>query len=122
MQSAYLRSWLEAYGLTVGLELALTWPLLARMLQKGRMAERWRIPAAVIAASTLSHPAVWFVWPQVVRPYFLMVVVAEAWAVTSEWVLYRLVFPELGWGRALVVSFLANALSFSVGWLLMYAT
>jgi hypothetical protein len=40
---------------------------------------------------------------------------AELWAFGSEVLLYRLVFRELPWRRAIAVSALANALSLGLG-------
>ncbi len=72
----------------------------------------------MVAANVLSHPAVWFVFPELGLSYTPMLVAAESWAVGSEVLLYRLVFPALSWRRAVAVSALANAVSVGVGVLL----
>lgn len=105
----YLALWAKAFAFTLGSELALA-PWLLPPEEP-----LWRRAATVVAANVLSHPAVWFVFPELGMTYTPMLICAELWAVGSELVLYRLVFPRLRWRRALAVSTLANALSMSAG-------
>ncbi len=108
----YVALWAKAFGFTLGAEFALAPWLLPRDEPLRRRL------AAVLAANVLSHPAVWFVFPELGMAYAPMLICAELWAVGSELLLYRLVFPQLRWRRALAVSALANALSMGVGLLL----
>lgn len=105
----YVGLWARAFLLTLGSELAL-----APWLLDGAESRRRRI-AAVAAANVLSHPAVWFVFPELGLTYTPMLIVAELWAFGSEALLYRLVFPTLPWRQAIAVSALANALSLGLG-------
>lgn len=62
-------------------------------------------------ASALTHPAVWFLFPLLPLPYWVMVTVAEGFAVGVE-------AAWLGWHRvprALATSLAANAASFTAG-------
>lgn len=105
----FVLAWARAFAITLLVELPVGVPLLGRGETKTRRA------AAVLFAQLASHPAVWFVFPNLHlgrTPYLL---VAEGWAVASEVLLYRLVFANLPWSRALAASALANAMSFSVG-------
>ena len=70
---------------------------------------------ALAFANIASHPAVWFVFPELGLSYSVMVILAETWAVGSELVFYRLVFEQLSWRRAVLISLLANALSLGLG-------
>jgi len=106
---SYVRLWATAFLVTWLSELGVATPLLPRAQPRGRRL------GAVTAANVLSHPAVWFVFPELLRPYLVMLVGAELWAVVSEALVYRLVFPELRWRRAFGVSLLANAVSLGLG-------
>jgi hypothetical protein len=106
---SYVRLWATAFVVTWLSELAVATPFLPRS------EPRLRRLGAVTAANVLSHPAVWFVFPEVLRPYWVMLVAAELWAFCSEALLYRLVFPSLSWRRAFGVSALANGVSLGLG-------
>jgi len=108
-----LRAWLVAFALTLASELAVAVPLLARGGTRSR-----RI-AAVCLAQLATHPSVWFIWPLLglPRPQFLLL--AEAFALVVEALIYRLCFERLAWSRCFAASALANGISVSVGlWLL----
>lgn len=108
-QATLLRDWLLAFALTIASELAVAVPLL------GPGVSRARRVAAVCLGQLATHPAVWFIWPLLgwSRPSYVLV--AEAFAVIVEMLVYRLVFQRLPWSRALVASALANATSLMVG-------
>lgn len=96
-----LRAWLVAFALTQLIEMP--------VYRVG--AKSWRIG---FFASALTHPVVWFVFPQLMSvgmPYWGMVFAAEVFAVLGEalWLRANQVRHPLLW------SFLANALSFSIG-------
>jgi hypothetical protein len=106
---SYVGFWARAFLLTVGSELAVA-PWLLPPDEP-----RWRRLAAVGAANVASHPAVWFVFPELGLAYTPMLVLAELWAFGSEVLLYRLVFRTLSLRRAIAVSALANAASLGLG-------
>ncbi|MBK7584231.1 MAG: hypothetical protein IPI67_29020 [Myxococcales bacterium] len=108
----YVGLWVRAFAVTLGSEL-----LIAPRLLPSRESRRRRL-GAVVAANVLSHPAVWFVFPDLGLRYGSMLVLAELWAFGSEALLYALVFVGLSWRRALGVSAVANALSLGLGLLL----
>lgn len=67
--------------------------------------------AIAFGASALTHPFVWFLFPRLVRPYWMMVIYAEAFAVIAE-AAYFTAF-RVRW--ALVWSLAVNASSVAVG-------
>jgi hypothetical protein len=107
--------WCKAFALTLALELPI-----AVLLLRGRSggAPVGRRVAAVLVANLASHPAVWFVFPELGTNSAAVLVASELWAFASEAAIYRLIFagpPPLAWRRAVLVSAVANALSFLVG-------
>jgi hypothetical protein len=101
--------WLRAFALTLGVELLLA----ARLLRgEGRKLDR-RLGAALVA-NLASHPAVWFVFPELGLGGAGLAM-SELWAFASEALVYRLVFPALSWRRAVVISAAANGASFLIG-------
>lgn len=106
---SYVELWARAFLLTLSSELCVA-PFL---LPKGE--PRLRRFGAVAAANVLSHPAVWFVFPELGLRYTPMLVLAELWAFGSEVLLYRLVFRELPLRRAIAASAFANATSLLLG-------
>jgi hypothetical protein len=69
----------------------------------------------VALANLASHPAVWFVFPELGLSYAGWLALAEAWAVSIEALAYGVLLPGTGARRALVVSLAANAASFAAG-------
>ena len=103
--------WFRAFLLTLVVEVPVATLLLRRF-----EADLRRTAALVVFANLASHPLVWYVWSQV----FLMgtpeyVVAVEAWAIGVETVFYVVAFRGLGFGRAALVSMVANLASFAVG-------
>jgi hypothetical protein len=106
--------WLHAFALTLAIELAVAYRPLAPA-ERGRL----RRLAAIALANLASHPAVWFVFPELAPGHpDATLALSEAWAVASELLIYRLIFPRLSWRRAAVIAALANAASFAIGWAL----
>ena len=106
--------WFAAFVLTLAVEL----PVVLLLLR------RWepdlaRLAVLVVIANLATHPAVWFVFTQLLdagtTEYTL---VAEAWAVGIEAVCYAVTIPGLGARRAIAVAFVANGASWLVGWVL----
>jgi hypothetical protein len=106
--------WLAAFSITQLVEV----PIYVRALlgDDGRDAGRVRgWPAALalaFAASTITHPIVWFVMPRLIPDhYLLMVAVAESFAIVTEAVWLR----AFGLRRALAWAVFANAASVVIG-------
>jgi hypothetical protein len=102
--------WCKAFALTLAVET----PLGAGLLG-GAAGGRGRRVAAAAVANLASHPAVWFVFPELGAPAVATVIASELWAFASEVLIYRLVFPALSWRRVVLVSAAANGASFAVG-------
>lgn len=106
---SYVVLWARAFALTVGSELAIaTWFLPKEASSSRRL-------GAVVFANVASHPAVWFVFPELFARWQVALVVSELWALGSEVLIYKLVFPTLPWRRALAASALANGGSLLLG-------
>ena len=111
--TAYLWAWLRAFGFTQAVE----FPIYRRLVPASRV--------EAFAASTITHPAVWFVFPLLEYragwTYLSMVIAAElfAWWGEALWFWWRLrllpsaVRPSLV--RCLLVALLANGASLGLG-------
>lgn len=103
--------WFRAFLLTVLVEL----PVAAYLLRPFEPS-RPRLLLLVLFANLCSHPAVWFIFTQLLLigtwPY---VVVAEGWALAAEALFYWAVFRGISVRRAVLVSLAANAASFVIG-------
>lgn len=105
----YVELWARAFALTVASELlTATWFLPKEQPVSRRL-------GAVAFAQVASHPAVWFVFPELFTRWEVALVLSELWALGSEILIYRLVFPSLSFRRALAASALANGASIFVG-------
>jgi hypothetical protein len=105
----YIALWVRAFLLTVAVELAVATPLLPRQEKIKRRL------GAVVFANVASHPAVWFILPELFPSHLTMLIGVEAWAFASEVLIYKLVFEKLEWRRAVAVSALANGASVLAG-------
>lgn len=77
------------------------------------------IVSAGWAASTFTLPFVWFIFPLLWLEYILQLMLSEIFAFLAEAALYKYLFNNIDWSRALLVSFICNVLSCGVG-LLMF--
>lgn len=102
--------WAKAFAVTLVAELPVAYFLL-------RQADvsRARLAFAIVLVNVASHPAVWFVFPELGLGYGAAVTLSELWAVGLECLAYRLIFPRLSWRRAGLASLLANAASVALG-------
>ena len=108
---SYLYRWFTAWVLTLALET----PVVVRLL-RGHASTRQAAELSVLA-TTLTHPLLWFAWRPLIDDYTTYVVSGEALVFVAEAVVYRQVTT---WRRALLVSAVANAASWGLGWLLLY--
>jgi hypothetical protein len=102
--------WLAAFCLTLLVEIPAV-VLLARRLEPRPR----RRAALALLGNVLSHPAVWFVFPALGLGWVATTTLSESWAWLVEAALYRAGFAHAGWRPALVVSLVANLLSFGLG-------
>jgi hypothetical protein len=101
-------SWLEAFVLTLAVEVPL-----ALVCLRGR--PRGRVVAAVVLANGASHPLLWFVLGALPGPFLANVLVGECGVVALEAIVYLAVLRPLRPGHALAVSATLNAASYLVG-------
>ena len=104
-------SWLVGFGLTLLFEVPIVIWLLADTVP--RLPRRLAI---AVFANLLTHPLVWFFFPQLPLNGVLRLVLSEFWAFAGEALFYWTMAPPLGFGRATLVSLAANLTSFGLGW------
>lgn len=107
---SYVIAWGQAFVLTLIAELMVA-PLLLRGANR---------IAAIVVANLASHPAVWFVFPDLLARfgYSVQLGVSELWAVLIETWIYRLVLGA-SWRRAGLAALVANAASVTLGAVLL---
>jgi hypothetical protein len=103
--------WFSAFVLTIAVEVPVALFALHRV-----ESDHVRLTVLVVFANLATHPAVWFVFTQVLLvgtlPYVLVV---ESWAIVAEALFYAVTIRDLGWRRAVFVAVIANAASFAIG-------
>jgi hypothetical protein len=103
--------WFPAFVLTVVVEAPIVW-LLARGVEPNGV----RLVVLVVFANLVTHPAVWFIFTQLlVAGTAAFTLAAETWAVGVEAIFYAVVFRGFGVPRALGTSLVANAASYGAG-------
>jgi hypothetical protein len=109
--------WFKAFLLTVLVEV----PIATALLRPAEPRRARRV-ALVLFANVASHPAVWFIFPELGLPHLPTLVLAEAWALLSEALFYRLVFEKTDAVEAVGIAAVANGASFAIGLLVHAAT
>jgi len=79
----------------------------------------WRLYLFIAAATFMTLPYVWFVWPYLVHDKGLYRVLSEVWVLLMEAVFYFFAL-KTKFKKALLFSFLLNAFSFGVGLLIKF--
>ena len=75
-----------------------------------------RRSAVTVFAQLMTHPLVWYVFPQIVGiTGRTAMALSETWAWLGEAAFYAVVIPGLTPARAIGISAFANAASFAVG-------
>ena len=77
------------------------------------------ILSATIFASSLTMPYVWFIFPYLISNFIIAIWISEIFVVIIEMTFYK-IFIRLSWKNALLISFLANLMSFGLGKFLHY--
>lgn len=103
-------AWFLAFVLTVVVEMPVVW-----LLARGQEHDPRRLAILVVFANLATHPAVWFVFTQVLLVGTVEYTLAsEAWAVLAETLFYAVTLP-ISARRAVVIGVVANVASFAVG-------
>ena len=103
--------WLLAFLLTAAVETPIVVGLTRDLPMKAR-----RRALIVLFAQLVTHPLVWFVFPQIAGiTGRTALVLSEAWAWLAEAAFYLTVIPGLSPSRALGASAVANAASILTG-------
>ncbi len=106
--------WLVGFALTLLLEAPIVRWFLARA------EPRWRRRVSLfLFANLVTHPLVWFFFPFLPLPRLVSLTLSETWAWGAETVFYRTMSQRVSLRGAAVMSLLANAFSFSVGWFIV---
>ena len=99
-------SWWTAFVLTQAIEI----PIYLLGMRRSAIHPAWRL-AAAFGASALTHPVVWFVFPELSLPYPAYFALAESFAVLAEWAYLRsFEIPRSG-----LLALVANATSATIG-------
>jgi hypothetical protein len=107
-------TWLVGFGLTLLFEV----PIVAWLLGDVILPLRRRLPIAVFA-NLLTHPLVWFFFPQLPLGLAPRLAVSELWAFGAEAAFYWVVATPITLRRASLVSLAANLTSFGFGWVVV---
>ena len=105
---------------------AFVWTLLLEQIAAGFVLRtsltRARRLSVIAVANLASHPAVWFVFPELGAgwgwPHVGTLLLSEAWAFGVEVWIYWLFLGSARWKLAVAASLVANGLSFAAGYLL----
>jgi hypothetical protein len=102
--------WLAAFAITQLVEVPIYF-----LAQDGERPWPQRLCLA-FGASAVTHPFVWYLFPELIHPWWLMVVAAESFAVLVEagW------FAVFGLRKALLWALVANGTSVCVGFVLQW--
>ncbi len=115
--SWYLGKFLKAWLFTVAIETLVVVLVLLKFNHK-QAAPLKLIIGASIAANSLTLPYVWFVFPYLfLGRYSTSLIISELFAWLAEAIFYKM-FLQLSWKKTLIVSFIANALSLSLGYII----
>lgn len=106
-------SWLVGFALTLVFEV----PLVAWLLADSVPTLRRRLAIAVFA-NLLTHPLVWFFFPQLPLAPTSRLASSEVWAFVAESVFYWVAASPISLGRASLMSLAANMTSFGFGWVI----
>ena len=99
-------TWLEAFALTVAIEL----PIVVLLVGRGR---RRRAPLDALAANLLTHPLAWWAVMSGAAPWLF----TELCVVAVEACVYRAA-TRLGWASAAMTALAANLVTAAIGLLL----
>lgn len=77
-----------------------------------------RILFYVFVANCLTLPFAWFVFPQLISSYYPALILSEIFAFLFEGIFYSH-FLKLWLKKGLMISFIANLISFSVGFFIL---
>lgn len=106
----YVIAWARAFALTLLVEA----PIAEVGLRP--LGPRSRRLALFLVANIASHPAVWFVFPELGLSSRAWLIAAELWAVAIEAFAYATQgHPAIGPRRALTTAVVANAISLGLG-------
>lgn len=104
-------AWFAAFLLTVLIEA----PVVALLVRR-QEPDLVRLGLLIVFANLATHPAVWFVFPQLLLVGTLSyTLVAEGWAVATEACFYGVTIRSLSVPRAIGVALAANVVSFLAG-------
>ena len=111
----YLASFFRAWIFTVVVETLVLLVIFVKFIKKEPVDPKLVIVGSVFANS-LTLPYVWFIFPSLlIGQYSLSLILSELFAWLAEAVFYKF-FLKLSLKNALIASFLANLISFGLGY------
>ena len=108
---SYEKLFLYSLAITLLIEVPIVF-LLAKYTYK--ITSKWNVIFAGIITSTLTLPYLWFILPLYISDRTIYIIVGEILVVLIEAFIYYRVL-KLKFIQALLVSFIANLVSFSIG-------
>lgn len=102
-------SWLRAFLFTLAVEV----PIFVLMV-RGEV-PAWRAALAGAAGTCVTHPALWFLWSQIIADYTLYIVTGEALVASIEAASFFVLARPSSFWTAIAASFLANGASYGLG-------
>lgn len=120
MSSPPIAMYALALGVTLVTELPVVWLGVRRPAAAAGRGIGW-IVAVFVATHLFSHGGLWWLWHSLPGGYGMQLVVGESGVTLLEAAAYRLLLPNVGWPRALLVSLVANVVSTAVGLSLWWA-
>lgn len=108
----WIRDWLAAFVLTLGIELLVAFLLLSHEPSRARRV------AALLLVNLATHPIVWFVCPALRLPAAARFAIAELFAMATEAWAFTVIWPKLPRSKACLVALVANSASATTGVLL----
>jgi|SRR3989344_2097777 len=107
---------LKALILTLLIEIPIV-AIITKLLFKSKL-KIWKIIFIGACASILTLPYVWFIFPKYILDYTAYLIVAELFAFLFETIFYWQTL-ELRFDKALLISLLANLISFLIGLIIL---
>jgi hypothetical protein len=112
----YEIQFLKALALTLVVELLVLFVLFKTIYKETKVSNGLLLLTGVVP-SMATLPYLWFIIPLFVHNHLVYMVICELSAVMVEWLIIQGLL-RIPYGKALLVSFLCNAISFSIGLLI----
>ena len=107
-------AWLKSLIFTLVVEA----PIFVLLARRDKV-KIWLALIGGAVGTLVTHPALWFVWPHVIRDYALYIATGELIVAAVESFTFYLIARPISLKTAIAASFIANAASYGLGALIM---